>query len=122
MMNIVLWIGQVLLAVIFVGVGIMHAFQYDRIAERLKWPAAVGRQRMFLIGVCEMLGAAGVILPALTGILPWLTPVAASALALLMIFAAIFHIRRSERYSRHIVIIVLAAFVAFGRFVLSPIG
>ena len=61
---------------------------------------AVGRDRMRIIGVLEVLGAIGLILPALTGILPWLVPTAAAALAVLMVLAAVFHLGGRAR-SKH---------------------
>ncbi len=123
-MNIAIWVAQVLLAVQFALVGQMHAFQHERGVERLKWPAAVGKRLMFFIGICELLGAVGVILPALTGVLPWLTPVAAVGLAVIMILAIIFHIPRREypNIGLNAFLLVLAAFVAYGRFVLAPIN
>ena len=72
----------------------------------------------------EILGAIGLILPAVTGILPWLTPVAATGLALTMVGAMITHGRRGE-YSGigvNLVLSVLALFVVYGRFVIVPIS
>lgn len=64
----------------------------------------------------------GIILPALAGILPWLTPWAAVGLALIMLLAAVFHLVRRE-YANivfNLVLLVLAAFVAYGRFFIVP--
>lgn len=80
---------------------------------------------MRAIGLLEILGAAGLILPAATGILAWLTGTAAAAIALLMIFAAIFHARRSAEgrtIAANLVIGLLAALVAFGRFFIAPLS
>ena len=62
------------------------------------------------------------LLPALTGIDAWLTPVAAAALALVMLFALIFHVVRGEmnRLASSVVLGILAVFAAYGRFVLAP--
>jgi len=57
----------------------------------------VPRALVQAIGIAEILGALGLILPAATGIYPWLTPVAAVALALLMFLAAVFHALRHEK-------------------------
>src|SRR5438876_577769 len=62
-----------------VGVGSVHAFRYERAVERLPWMAAVGRRGMAVIGILEILGAIGLIAPAVTGVLVWLTPFAAVA-------------------------------------------
>lgn len=98
-MHIALWILQVVLALGFLGVGYTHAFGFERASTRpgMTWMAAVGRDRMRVIGILEILGAVGLILPAVTGILPWLTPVAAACFVLLMVFAIVLHARRRGR-------------------------
>jgi uncharacterized protein YjeT (DUF2065 family) len=62
------------------------------------------------------------VVPALTGILPWLTPLAALELVLTMIGAALTHLRRTEYGSiaMNVVLLVLAAFVVYGRFFVLP--
>ncbi|HEX6305398.1 MAG TPA: DoxX family protein [Anaerolineales bacterium] len=77
---------------------------------------------MAFIALCEFLGGIGIILPALTGILPWLTLWATTGLALIMLLAAVFHLVRRE-YANivfNLVLLVLAAFVAYGRFFIIP--
>jgi hypothetical protein len=73
-----------------------------------------------VIGVCEILGGIGVILPAATGILAGLTPLAATLLSVLMLLAAGFHFFRREfpNIIFNLVLFALAAFVAYGRFAL----
>ena len=75
------------------------------------------------IGVGEILAAIGLILPALTGILPWLTPLAAVGLIILMISAVVFHIQRKEPLNivLNMVLLALAVFIAYGRFVVVPL-
>ncbi len=124
-MDIALWIAQGLLALAFAGAGFLHAFRFDQMLAnpRLAWAADVGRPGMRVIGLLEIAGAIGVVLPALTGILPWLTPVAAAALALLMLAASIFHARRREFAGivPNAVLGAIALFVAWGRFVAAPL-
>jgi hypothetical protein len=74
------------------------------------------------IGTAEILGGIGLIVPALTHIQPWLTPLAASGLAVLMILAVAFHIVRSEwsNLLANVPLLALAVFTAFGRFVHAP--
>ncbi|HEX6108668.1 MAG TPA: DoxX family protein [Ktedonobacteraceae bacterium] len=124
-MNIALWIVQILLALAFAMVGIMKVTQpVDRLETRMGWVKDVGHRGVRLIGSLEILGAIGLILPALTGILPWLTPVAAVGVALTMVGAMITHGRRGE-YSNigaNLVLLVLALFVVYGRFVIVPIS
>ena len=88
------------------------------------WVTSVGPGGVRLIGSLEILGAIGLILPAVTGILPWLTPLAATGLALTMVGAMITHGRRGE-YSQigvNVVLLVLTLFVVYGRFVIVPIS
>jgi uncharacterized membrane protein len=121
-MNIALWIVQVLLALVFVGVGVNHVFRYDalKVQPRMSWVGALPRSLLAFIGICEILGAIGLILPPITNILPWLTPLAASLLAVMMLLASIFHFRRRENFVGNLILLALAAFVAYGRFVLVP--
>lgn len=121
-MNIALWIVQILLAALFLMAGVMKSFQYERAKATLPWVKDVPRGLVTLIGVSELLGGLGLLLPALTGIQPWLTPLAAAALALIMVLAAIFHATRQEGQGIvfNIVLLALAVFVAYGRFVLAP--
>ena len=124
-MNITLWVVQILLALAFAMAGIMKVSQpIDRLEARMGWVKSVGPRGVRLIGSLEILGAIGLILPAVTGILPWLTPLAATGLVLTMIGAMITHGRRGE-YSQigmNVVLLLLAFFVAYGRFVIVPIS
>ena len=88
-MNIALWIVQGLLGLAFVAMGYYHGFNVEQAKERpgMQWMGAVPRGLMTFIGIAEMLGGVGLILPAATGILPWLTPVAAGLLALALLVA-----------------------------------
>lgn len=122
--NLVIWVLQALLALAFLGAGANHILNFDRMAAqpRMDWVMALGRERLRIIGVLEVLGAIGVVLPAVTGVYPWLVPTAAACLALLMISAAIFHLRRpSEGQSvvLNAVLGMLALAVAIGRFVIA---
>jgi hypothetical protein len=83
-------------------------------------PPAVVR----FIGIAELLGAAGLILPAATRIVPSLTPVAAGALTLVMLLASLVHIIRGEFTVVAVPVVVgaLCAFVAWGRSIKAPIA
>jgi len=73
-MNIALWIVQILLALVFAMAGIMKVTRpFEKLAENMGWAKDVGLRGVRLIGVLEILGAIALILPAVTGILPWLT-------------------------------------------------
>ncbi len=125
-MNIALWIVQILLALAFAAAGFMKVTQ--PIANLSKnmggWVDDFGPRYVRLIGTLEILGAIGLILPAVTHILPWLTPVAAIGLALTMIGAMITHGRRNEfpNMVPSFVLLLLVAFVIYGRFVIAPIS
>ena len=124
-MNLVLWIVQILLALAFAMAGIMKVTQpIDRLETRMGWVKDVGPGGVRLIGSLEILGAIGLILPAVTGILPWLTPLAAIGLALTMVGAMITHGRRGEYSSigANLVLLLLTLFVVYGRFVIVPIS
>ena len=70
-MNIVLWIVQIVLALLFAMAGIMKVTQpVDRLEARMGWVKDVGSRGVRLIGSLEILGAIGLILPAITGIWP----------------------------------------------------
>ena len=115
-MKIALWIIQVLLALVFVASGSMKLFAFDQFAASA--PALAGsRGLVTFIGIAELAGAIGLILPRLTGLLPILTTWAAIGLATIMILATGFHLMRSE-FSHAVVtviLLVLAVFVAYGR-------
>ena len=122
-MNIALWIVQVLLGGMFLMAGVMKAFQYERARASLPWVKDVPRSLTTFIGISELLGGLGLLLPAITGILPWLTPLAGVGLALIMLLAIGFHASRREARAIgfNAVLLVLAAFVAYGRFLIVPL-
>ena len=121
-MSIALWIVQGLLAVAFLGAGASKLSQpKEKLLKNMPWVEDFSQPAVRLIGAAEVLGAIGVVLPALTGVLPWLTPLAALGLVLLMVGAALTHLRRKEygNVAINAVLLVLAAFVAYGRFFLA---
>jgi uncharacterized membrane protein YphA (DoxX/SURF4 family) len=111
------------LALAFLTAGFTKATQpLEQVTKRMTWASALPPLLVRFIGVVEFLAGIGLILPALTGILPWLTPLAAVGLVVVMLLAAIFHATRSEygAIGANGVLLSLAAFVAYGRFVLVP--
>jgi uncharacterized membrane protein YphA (DoxX/SURF4 family) len=73
----------------FATAGVTKALTTAKAREQMAWAKRHSENFVRFIGVAELLGAVGLILPALTGILPWLTPVAALALVLVQILAII---------------------------------
>lgn len=124
-MNTILWVVQILLALLFAAAGFGKlTMPKEKLTARMGWAEDFSPNTLKAIGLAEVLGAVGLILPALTGILPWLTPLAAVGLMLVMIGAAYTHFRRGEYPSiiGNLVLLASAAFVAYGRFVLVPLS
>ena len=120
-MSIALWVVQVLLAVVFLGAGGTKLSQpKEKLAKNMAFVEDYSQGTVRLIGALEVLGAIGLVLPALTGVLPWLTPLAALGLVATMVGAILTHLRRNENsaIAVPVVLLVLAAFVAYGRFFL----
>lgn len=122
-MDVALWIVAGLLALAFLGAGTMKATRSKEqlAASGMAWTEDFSAPMVKAIGTLEILGALGLILPAVTGILPVLVPLAALGLAVTMIGAVIVHLRRREPFIPPLVLLALAAFVAIGRF-LVPFG
>ena len=122
-MNTALWIVQGILALMFLMAGAMKLMKpKEEMAEKMAWVEDFSQTQIRGIGALEVLGALGLILPPVTGILPWLAPVAAIGLVLTMIGAAMTHQKRGEMQmiGMNVMLLVLAAFVAYGRFVSVP--
>ena len=118
-MNVALWIIQIVLAAAFLIAGTTKVLTpKEKLRERMAWVDDFSQTSVRLIGTAEILGALGLILPAATGIAPILTPIAAVGLIIIMIGAAITHVRRREPaiVPVNVVLLVLAAIVAWGRF------
>ena len=123
-MKYVLWVLQVLLGLAFVAARFPKLIQpYAELAQQMAWVSDVPEGLVRFIGVAEVLGGLGLILPAATRILPWLTPVAAAGLALDMMLATLFHLVRGEVGVVVVPLLLglLAALVAYGRWRTVPI-
>ena len=120
-MNIALWIAQGLLAAIFLFAGGMKLIlSIEEMTKQLPLPGLFLR----FIAVCEVLGAIGLILPWLLGSRPGLTPLAAAGLVIIMIGATALTLATAGITMALILLVVgiLAAFVAYGRWRLAPRG
>ncbi len=120
-MTYVLWIVQVLLALVYLGVGSMKLMlPAEELTAQTPVPALFTR----FIGVCEVLGAFGLILPGLFRTRTGLTPLAAAGLAVIMIGAVVITVMTMGVLPAifPLVLGLLAAFVAYGRWKLAPLG
>jgi uncharacterized membrane protein YphA (DoxX/SURF4 family) len=122
-MNTVLWICQILLAIIFLFHGWLMWTTPKSIQQSMAYILAIPSGFRRIIGTAEILAGVGLILPALTGVLSWLTPLAAMGLIIVMAGAVIDHIQRKEypNIVMNLVLLALAVFVAYGRFVVIPL-
>ncbi|MGO3139397.1 MAG: DoxX family protein [Galactobacter sp.] len=110
-MLVALWIINILLACVFLGAGgVKLAKSKDAyVAGGMGWAESVAPANIKLIGLAEVLGAAGLILPLALDIAAVLTPIAAICLCIIMIGATGTHLRRKETSSFQIVITLLCA-------------
>ncbi|HZN73111.1 MAG TPA: DoxX family protein [Micromonosporaceae bacterium] len=120
-MNVFLWILQGLLAVAFLGSGLMKTLgtREQAMKRGMAYAEDLTDTQYRIIGIAELLGAVGLILPAVTGIATILTPIAATGLAVTMVGALALHARRHELAKTAAVpgvLLVLAVIVAWGRF------
>jgi uncharacterized membrane protein YphA (DoxX/SURF4 family) len=121
-MNTIVWICQLFLAVIFLYSGAAKSTQSEHWLVAHKQTGVEGLSVPFIrfIGISEILGVMGILIPSFTGILPVLTPVTAICFAVIMVFAARIHYRRNEMQSvaLNIFILCVSQFVAFERFIM----
>ena len=110
-MLIALWIVNIVLALLMLGAGFAKATSSkQKLAEnpRMAWTEDFSPVAIRLIGIAEVLGGLGLILPLATGIAPILTPIAAVGLAILMLGATVVHIRRKESVMPSLPLTVIA--------------
>lgn len=96
-MNVLLWILQGVFAALFLTAGYLKTTtEREKLEESMPWVNDFSTRVVRLVGAAEILGAIGLVLPSAVDIAPWLTPLAASGLALIMVLASIHHGRKSE--------------------------
>jgi len=123
-MNIVLWVLQIVLAIKFTSVTVSHGFgtrgaEWEMGFERF---GGLTRPLLVLVALLTFLTSVGLILPAATGILTWLTPWSAALLAGMMAVGVGLHVgcRETPNVVPGVVLFAMAAFVAYGRWMLVP--
>jgi len=120
-MNIALWIAQGLLAAMYLMAGVIKTFQTAKAKEQMPWAKERSDGFVRFVGISELLGALGLILPLVTGILPWLTPLAAIGLIIIQLLAIFTEHLPKKEYNVipiNVVLLALAVFVVFGRWAL----
>src|ERR1700745_3963133 len=120
-LRIALWSAQIALAIVFALAGWMKVSAPAAALIKMMPGLPLGFLRF--IGIAELAGAIGVILPALTRIAPILTPLAASGVVVVMVSAGLFHLVHGQFAELAVVVVLglVAFFVAWGRFKRAPI-
>jgi len=123
-LHITLWVLQVLVGVGFLFIGGMKFGSLEEMAKQgATWALKMPWLPRF-IGVSEVAGGLGLILPAATRIKPILTPIAAAALCVVMVLAAGYHVMANDvaHIAPALVFLALCAFIAWGRFTRAAIA
>ncbi|HEV2742131.1 MAG TPA: DoxX family protein [Rubrobacter sp.] len=121
-MNTLLWAAQVALAVTFLAHGLLFLFPLEAV-RKIKRQSPLPEGFMRFVYVAEVLAAFGLTLPALTGLFPWLTVLAAAGLASIMVGAAALHLSRRETSSTVVttMLLALAVLVTYSRLFVVPL-
>ncbi|SHJ19043.1 DoxX-like family protein [Mesonia phycicola] len=118
-MNITLYIAQGLLGFIFLMAGIMKVTKNkETLREKLgDWTDNYSENKLKLIGLLEILGAIGIVLPIFIGALAILVPIAAIGISMIMIGALMIHLKRKEKDKVvvNLILLLLALFIVLGR-------
>lgn len=120
-MRFVVWCVQLLLAAMFLWHGSIYLFPPAEMVPMID--AMIAPALRVFIGAAEILAGIGIVLPALTRILPWLTPLAAAGMGVVAGSAALFHLTRGElnNVAFTLVLVLLAGFVAYMRWKVVPV-
>ena len=123
-MNILLWVLQILAALIYGASGVMKVFMFDKVSGDVPSFGALPREAWIALGILELACVVGLIVPAAFHWQPTLTVMAAAALAIESLVFVGVHVKNRETgaiiMSR--VLGLLMAFIAYGRLVLKPIS
>jgi len=122
-MNILLWILQVLAALMYGASGVMKVFMFDKASEGVPSFGALPRQGWMALGILELVSTVGLIVPGALHWQPQLTAIAATILAIESLVFVWVHIkyRESTTIIMSGVLGIMMAFIAYGRMVLDPI-
>ena len=122
-MNILLWVLQVLAALMYGASGVMKVFMFEKISVDVPSFGALPREAWTILGILELVCTVGLIVPAAFRWQPALTVVAATVLAIESLVFVGVHAKYREIASiiMSCVLGLLMAFIAYGRMVLKPI-
>jgi hypothetical protein len=123
-MNILLWVLQIVAALMYGASGFMKVFMFDKISGDVPSFGALPRQAWMALGILELVCVVGLIVPAAFRWHPTLTVVAATVLAIESLVFVGVHVKYQEVGTIIMVCVLglLMAFIAYGRMVLSPIA
>ena len=121
-MNILLWVLQVLAALLYVASGVMKVFMFDKVSEDVRSFEALPRKAWMALGILELVCTVGLIVPAAFHWRPALTVVAATVLAIESLVFVWVHAKYGEITPIILsgVLGLLMAFIAYGRMILKP--
>jgi hypothetical protein len=122
-MNILLWVLQVLAALLYGSSGVMKAFMFDKISQDVPSFGALPREAWMTLGILELVCTVGLIVPAAFHWQPPLTILAATVLAVESLVFVGVHVKYREVMPMILsgVLGLLTSFIAYGRMVLRPI-
>ncbi len=116
-MNIALWVAQLVSGVFFIVIGALHFVLPEGLPPAMEWMYELSPTLHLVSATAEILGGLGLILPAVTRIMPQLVPLAALGLVLIMLGAIVFHVGRGEyqQLASNLVWLAVNGFIAWGR-------
>jgi uncharacterized membrane protein YphA (DoxX/SURF4 family) len=122
-MNVLLWVLQVVAALVYAASGVMKVFMFDKVSQDVPSFGALPRNAWMALGILELVCVVGLIVPAAVRWRPGLTVVAATLLAIESLVFVGVHVKYREMGSIIMVVVLglLMAFIAYGRMILKPI-
>lgn len=124
-MEIGLWSAQITLLFIYGAFGIYKLFWTSTAQQKMAWANDRSERYLRAVGIAEMLGGLGVVLPMLTGMLTWITPLAAVGLSVIQVMAiSTVHIPRKEykMLPLNLYFLAVSIFILIGRWPLLAVS
>ncbi len=124
-MDTVLWILQAILAVKCLSSAFIHGLRQDKssVQQAVQRMGSAARPLLALAALLMLAAALGLILPGVLRVFPWITPLAAAALAVMLLASIPLHIKSRDRPMVFVsaILFILSALVAYGRWVMAPL-